>query len=106
MKQVKKKFSHESLQDAQSIKAILKSITNGLAKGKVVLSDEQDDVVLEPKGLLALKVTATQDAEQNSLDVRIKWRTDPEVPKKRKLIVSDHLGKTTRSGKKTKLSGS
>lgn len=92
MKQVKKKFTHESLQDAQSIKAILKSITNGLAKGKVVLSDEQDDVVLEPKGLLNLKVTASQDSEQNSLNVRIKWRTDPGIPKNRKLIVSGKKG--------------
>ncbi|HEC14337.1 MAG TPA: amphi-Trp domain-containing protein, partial [Rhodospirillales bacterium] len=66
--------------------------TNGLAKGKVTLSDEQDDVVLEPKGLLNLKVTASQDTEQNRLTVRIKWRTDPEIPKNRKLIVSGKKG--------------
>ena len=88
MKQVKKKFTHESLQDSRSIRAILKGITRGLDKGKVVLSDDQGDVVLKPKGLLNLRVTASQDGEKNSLTLRINWQTDRKLPKNKKLNVS------------------
>ena len=45
MRQAKKKFNHESMQDTKSIKGILKSITKGLSKGTIVLSDEHDDLI-------------------------------------------------------------
>lgn len=88
MKQVKKKFIHESLQDSQSIKTILRAITQGLAKGKVVLSDDQGDVVLKPEGLFNLRVTASQDEEKNSLTLRINWQTERKLPSNKKLTVS------------------
>lgn len=89
MKQIKKQFSHDSLQDADSIKAILKAITAGLGKGKVVLSDDSDEIILEPQGLLNLKVSASQDEDRCSLTLRVSWHSDRKVAKKRKLVVSD-----------------
>ena len=89
MKQIKKQFSHESLQDAESIKAILKAITTGVGKGKVVLSDDQDDITLEPSGLLNLKVSASQDEDRSSLTLRVSWHADRDVSKKRKLVVGE-----------------
>ena len=89
MKQVKKKFNHESLQDAQSIRTILKAITQGLAEGKVVLSDDQDSLVLKPEGLLNLRVTASLDGEKNRLTLRINWLSDRNLPKNKKLTVSN-----------------
>lgn len=89
MKQIKKQFSHDSLQDADSIKAILKAITAGLGKGKVVLSDDSDEIILEPQGLLNLKVSASQDEDRSSLTLRVSWHSDRKVAKKRKLVVSD-----------------
>ena len=88
MKETKQKFSHESLQDAESIEAILKADPKGLAKGKVVLSDDQGEIELEPKGLLTLKVSASQDEDENSLSLRVKWRTKRDIPKKSKLTVT------------------
>ena len=89
MKQIKKQFSHDSLQDADSIKAILKAITNGVGKGKVVLSDDQDNIILEPEGLLNLKVSASQDEGRSSLTLRISWHADRDVSKKSKLVVGE-----------------
>lgn len=89
MKQVNKSFRHESLQDTKSIKEILKAVTNGMGKGKISLSDDRGEIVLEPEGLLHLKITARQEDEDNRLTLRIRWRSDKEGPKKKALTVSD-----------------
>lgn len=76
MRQSKKNFRHESLQDRDSIQAILKAITQGVAKGKLTLSDEEGEMVLNPDGLLQLKVTATQDTDRHRLNLRITWQAE------------------------------
>ena len=76
MRQSKKNFRHESLQDRASVQAILKAITQGIAKGKLTLSDEEDEMVLNPDGLLQLKVSATQDADRHRINLRITWQAE------------------------------
>jgi amphi-Trp domain-containing protein len=76
MRQGKKNFRHESLQDRDSIQAILKAITQGVAKGRLTLSDEEGEMVLNPDGLLQLKVTATQDTDRHRLNLRITWQAE------------------------------
>jgi amphi-Trp domain-containing protein len=76
MRQGKKNFRHESLQDRDSIQAILKAITQGVAKGRLTLSDEEGEMALNPDGLLQLKVTATQDTDRHRLNVRITWQAE------------------------------
>ncbi|MCU7814135.1 MAG: amphi-Trp domain-containing protein [Candidatus Thiodiazotropha sp. (ex Lucinoma kastoroae)] len=86
MRQGKKNFRHESLQDRASIQALLKSISQGIAKGKLTLSDEDDEMVMQPDGLLQLKVTAAQDAERHRINLRIAWQVEEEQPKKSKTL--------------------
>ncbi|MDF1692490.1 MAG: amphi-Trp domain-containing protein [Zhongshania sp.] len=76
MRQEKNSFRHESLQDAKTIQDLLKAITKGLARGRLSFSDDDGDIVLEPEGLLKIKVTASQDSHQERLDIRISWQTD------------------------------
>ncbi|MGD8908892.1 MAG: amphi-Trp domain-containing protein [Chromatiales bacterium] len=76
MRQGKKNFRHESLQDRDSIQAILKAITQGMAKGRLTLSDEEGEMVLNPDGLLQLKVTAAQDTDRHRLNLRITWQAE------------------------------
>jgi amphi-Trp domain-containing protein len=76
MRQGKKNFRHESLQDRDSIQAILKAITQGVAKGKLTLSDEEGEMELNPDGLLQLKVTAAQDTDRHRLNLRITWQVE------------------------------
>ena len=80
-------FKHESLQDKKSIQNMLKSISKAIAKSELKFSDQDGEIVMEPKGLLNLKITArTQDGEQR-LDVRMSWKTQEKVIKKAPLSI-------------------
>lgn len=86
MSQGKKSFRHESLQDRASIQSLLKSITQGIGKGSLVLSDDEGEMELKPDGLLQLKVTASQDSEKHRLNLRITWTTANGKDKKQKKL--------------------
>ena len=89
MRKGKSSFRHDSLQDTKSIQRILKSINAGLAKGKISFSDEDDKIVMQPDGLLDLKVTAAQESNNNRINIRISWQADDGNEKKEtKLSVS------------------
>ena len=88
MKNSKKSFRHQSLQDEKSIQDILKAIGNGLARGKITFSDEDEKIVMRPEGLLELKVTALQEDNRNRFNIRVSWQTeDDAVSKKKRLSV-------------------
>lgn len=82
------KFTHESLQDTDSIKSLLKAISNGIGKGKVQLEDEDGVLTLHPEGLLRLKISGSQDDEKNRLNIRITWETEHEIPEKKPIKVN------------------
>ncbi len=88
MKQGKKSFRHESLQDAKSIRQILKSVTDGIAKGKVVFSDEDDEIVMRPEGLLHLKLKASQEENRRQINIRISWQVEDNPLRKKSISVS------------------
>ena len=88
MKNSKKSFRHQSLQDEKSIQDILKAIGNGIARGKITFSDEDEKIVMRPEGLLELKVTALQEDNRNRFNIRVSWQTeDDAVSKKKRLSV-------------------
>jgi amphi-Trp domain-containing protein len=89
MRQNKSSFRHESLQDTKTIQDILKSISKGIANGKLSFSDEDGEIVMEPEGLLNLKVTATQDESMHRLNIRITWQAEEKVKKKKPLLVNE-----------------
>ena len=84
----KQNFRHESLQDAKSIQDILKSITKGIASGSIMLSDEDGEIVLEPKGLLSLMVKARHDDQRDRIDIRISWQTEEKEVEQKPLKVT------------------
>ena len=86
MKRGKRSFSHQSLQDRKTIQDILKSVTGGIARGKVVFSDEDDKIVMRPEGLLELKVTATREENRNRFSIRVTWQDDVAAEKKKKTL--------------------
>jgi amphi-Trp domain-containing protein len=86
MRSGKRNFRHQSLQDEKSIQDILKSISSGIAKGKITFSDEDEKIVMRPEGLLDLKVTATQEDNRNRLTIRISWQMDDGAEKKKKSL--------------------
>ncbi len=86
MRHDKNSFRHESLQDAKSISRILDSVTEGMAKGKLVFSDEDDKIVLEPEGLLQLKVKASREGDRQRVNIRISWQVESRKKGKRKRL--------------------
>ena len=86
MRHGKSSFRHDSLQDAKSMRGILKSITSGLAEGRLTFSDEDDEIVMEPQGLLNLKLTATQEEGRHRINIRISWQVEDETVKKKKAL--------------------
>lgn len=89
MRRDKNTFRHDSLQDTKSISKILDSITEGLTKGKLVFSDEDDKIVLSPDGLLELKITASQEDNRQKINVRISWQVESKTKiNKKSLTIS------------------
>ena len=68
------------------IQDILKSISSGIARGKVTFSDEDEKIVMRPEGLLDLKVTATQEENRNRFNIRISWQSEDDSEKKKKSL--------------------
>ena len=87
MKRGKLSFRHESLQDSKTIKNILKSLTDGLASGKLSFSDADDSIELRPKGLMNLKITASQEDNLNKVNVRITWQSEVKDKENKSLKV-------------------
>jgi len=83
----KNSFRHDSLQDAKTIAELLKSITKGIARGKLTFSDEDGEIVLEPEGLLNLKVTAEQEEMRHRVNIRITWQPRKKKKGKKRLSV-------------------
>ena len=86
MRQGKNGFRHDSLQDSSSIRGILKSITDGIHKGKIVFSDEDDKMVMEPEGLLHLRLKAVQEENRRQISIRISWQVEDKQAKQNKSL--------------------
>ncbi|MEN8762163.1 MAG: amphi-Trp domain-containing protein [Thiogranum sp.] len=84
MRHGKTSFRHESLQNGKTIRDILKSISNGLSSGRLTFSDDEDEIIMEPEGLLNLKLTATQEEGRHRVNIRITWQVEDEPAKKKK----------------------
>ena len=79
MKRGKLSFRHESLQDAKTIKGILKALTDGMAGGKLSFSDADDSIELHPACLINLKITARQEDNLNRVNIRITWQSEDKA---------------------------
>jgi len=88
MKRKKNSFRHESLQNRDSIQTILEALTEGMAKGKLSFSDDDDSISMAPDGLLNLKLTVSQEDNRNRINLRITWEDKKkETLKKSRLSV-------------------
>ena len=91
MGQGKGSFRHDSLQDSDSIREILKAITRGLGKGQLTFSDDEGEILMRPEGLLRLKLSAKQEDGRHRIDLRISWQVEdkPGDDKKPLAVSSD-----------------
>ena len=82
------RFRHESLQDAESVQTLLSALVDGVAKGKIVLEDEDGTMVMKPKGLANLKISASQDDKKNRLYVRLTWYESSDTVREKEIKIS------------------
>ena len=82
------RFRHESLQDAESVQTLLGALVEGVGKGKIVLEDEDGTMVMKPKGLANLKISASQDDKKHRLYVRLTWYESTETVREKEIKVS------------------
>jgi len=73
------KFEFDSFQDNTSIQFFLQSLLDGFAKKKIVLSSENDEIILHPDTLVRFSVKAKKkDGVKNELGIKISWK-DPKI---------------------------
>ncbi len=68
------KFVFESMQDAESIRAYLEAVMDGLRKGRLLVSAGQEEFVLQPSELLTFAVKARKRGGSGRLSLTISWR--------------------------------
>jgi amphi-Trp domain-containing protein len=86
MRRDKNSFRHDSFQDVKSISKLLDAITLGIAKGKIVFSDDDDKIIMNPKGLLDLKITASQEDNRQKINLRISWQEENKTKNRKKQL--------------------
>lgn len=70
-------FSHESLEDAQSIARYLDALKEGLQKGTLSLENESGELQLAPHGLLGCEIRARKKGGKVKLRLQITWQQEP-----------------------------
>lgn len=88
MKNDNNSFCHESLQDSETIADILSSMQQGLASGTLKFSDEDNEIMLKPSGLLNITIKASSESGHNTLDMRISWSSKKPKKLKKELKIS------------------
>jgi amphi-Trp domain-containing protein len=73
-------FYHESMQDGDSIAAYLRALTQGVAQGRIQLTDGGGQIVLRPSGLVRFQVEATKKRNRVKMTLRLEWSEEPPPP--------------------------
>jgi len=68
------KFEFDSVQDPTSIQDFLLALTEGFAKGRIVMRSEAEEIVLMPGPLLGFSVKAKRKAGENKINIKIVWK--------------------------------
>jgi len=68
------RFVFDSLQDSQTIKDFLASLTEGFDKGAITLSTNGEAIELTPSGLLNFMVKAKKKGGSNKISIKVEWK--------------------------------
>lgn len=71
-------FEHESLQDQDSVVNYLNALADGIAKGEILISDEEDTQILNPQKLAVMSIRAKKGKNEQSLRLKLEWKQENE----------------------------
>ncbi|RLL51894.1 amphi-Trp domain-containing protein [Mariprofundus sp. EBB-1] len=98
MQQSKKVFHHESLEDTKSLRSLMQAVTDGLESGELSFSDDSDEIIMIPKGLLHFKLAAAQEEGRNRINIRVTWHDDVDTKPAKKSLAIRSKQKEKRKG--------
>lgn len=75
----KSRFTHESLQDAKTIKSLLSSLSKGFSKGQMRLGDDDNDLVLDTGTLMTVSIQAEREDGRCQFSLQVSWPDPAEV---------------------------
>ncbi len=73
-------FTHQSIQDTESIVRYLNTLGQGIEKGRLLFCSGKDELVLKPNGLLKLGLKAKRKNGTTKISMRIVWK-EGQTPK-------------------------
>lgn len=73
-------FEHESIEDSRSVSEFLRSLLEGMEKGRLTLAANGDQIVLNPSGLLKFAVTAEKKGTTGKISLKLSWKEDHSAP--------------------------
>lgn len=68
------KFEFDSVQDPKSIQDFLQALTEGFAKGRIVMRSDAEEIVLVPGALLGFSVKAKRKDHESKINIKIVWK--------------------------------
>jgi len=68
------KFEFDSVQDPKSIQDFLLALTEGFAKGRIVMRSEAEEIVLSPSALMGFSVKAKRKDNESKINIKIVWK--------------------------------
>jgi len=73
----KRSFRHEALLEPGRIRELLAALCEGLEAGSLHFADGEDEIALEPDGLIQLRLSASHEQDgRNRVTLRLNWQ-DP-----------------------------
>ena len=76
-----KDFHHESMEDRESIIKYLKTLSDGFLQGRIEFRSGQDNIVLEPTGLIQIEIKVKHHNRKSKLSVKFVWKE--QLPRKK-----------------------
>lgn len=70
----KRVFEHDSLEDVQSLVQYLRAVVEGFEQGKLKVSGGDEQIELEPNGLVRFEVRASQRDDRARFSLRFTWK--------------------------------
>ena len=68
------RFEHESIQDKLSIQQFFSTLVDGIEKGRIVLSAENDQALLTPAELIRFSIKAKKKSGKSKLSIKLTWK--------------------------------
>uniref|UniRef100_I2PYS3 Amphi-Trp domain-containing protein n=1 Tax=Desulfovibrio sp. U5L TaxID=596152 RepID=I2PYS3_9BACT len=70
------RFKYESVQDAETLRRYLETVTAGFAAGELRFASREGEVTLHPEGMLGFLIEAKSMGGRMKLHLKFSWRED------------------------------